>query len=74
MNGLPRSLRSNRMPKEKNILSNERKQIRAFLAAIRTENNAVANRLASIIAIVKSTRASQLGIDVMITDLEENMK
>ncbi|MQY58857.1 MAG: hypothetical protein GH144_04505 [Clostridia bacterium] len=62
------------MPKEKNILSNERKQIRAFLAAIRTENNAVANRLASIIAIVKSTRASQLGIDVMITDLEENMK
>jgi len=74
LNGLPRSLRSNRMPKEKNILSNERKQIRAFLAAIRTENNAVANRLASIIAIVKSTRASQLGIDVMITDLEENMK
>jgi hypothetical protein len=42
-----------------------------IIEAIRTENNAIANRLASIIAIVKSTRASQLGIDIMLTDLEE---
>ncbi len=61
-------------PEEKSIIDKERKQVRAFLATIRTENNAIAKRLASIIAIVKSTRASQLGIDVMLTDLEENIK
>ncbi|GAI85505.1 unnamed protein product, partial [marine sediment metagenome] len=42
--------------------------------AIRTENNTIAKRLASIIVIVKSMRASQLGIDLMITDLEEKIK
>ena len=61
-------------PKEKDILDKERKQLKAFLEAIRTENNAIANRLASIIAIVKSTRASQLGIDIMLTELEEKIK
>ncbi|MBA7667428.1 hypothetical protein ES703_75516 [subsurface metagenome] len=60
-------------PKEQSIINQERKQIRAFVAAIRTENNAIAKRLASIIAIVGSTRASQLGIDLMITDLEEKL-
>lgn len=59
---------------EKNILKQEKKQIKACLAAIRTENNAIAKRLASIIVIVGSTRASQVGIDVMITDLEEKIK
>ena len=43
-----------------------------IIAAIRTENNAIAKRLAIITAIVKSTRAGQLGIDVMLT--EENLK
>ncbi|MQY69758.1 MAG: hypothetical protein GH145_02705 [Firmicutes bacterium] len=50
------------------------KQIKGFLSEIRTQNNAIGKRLASIIAIVSSMRASQLGIDVMLTDLEENMK
>ncbi len=45
-----------------------------IIAAVRTENKAIGKRLASITAIVKSTRASQLGIDVMLTDLEENIK
>jgi len=57
-----------------NKLLQERKQIKSSLEAIRTENNAIANRLASIIVIVGSTRASQVGIDVMLTDLEEKIK
>ncbi|MBA7500357.1 MAG: hypothetical protein GH144_01240 [Clostridia bacterium] len=52
----------------------EREQIKAFLSEIRTQNNAIGKRLASITAIVKSMRASQLGIDVMLTDLEEEIK
>ncbi|GAI96205.1 unnamed protein product [marine sediment metagenome] len=60
-------------PTEKSIIDKERKQVKAFLAAIRTENNAIAKRLASIIVIVGSTRASQLGIDLMITELEEKL-
>lgn len=59
---------------EQDIIKQEKEQIRAFLAAIRTENKAIGNRLASIITIVGSARASQLGIDVMLTDLEEKIK
>ncbi|MBA7472804.1 hypothetical protein ES707_08136 [subsurface metagenome] len=51
----------------------EKKQIKACLAKIRTENNAIAKRLASIISLVGSARASQVGIDVMLTDLEEKL-
>jgi len=61
-------------PEEKRIIAKERKQIRAFLAAIRTENNAIAKRLACILPIVASIRASQLGIDLILTDLEEKIK
>ena len=56
---------------ERSKMKEEQKQIRAFLAAVRTENNAIAKRLASIMAIVKSTRASQRGIDIMLTEIEE---
>ncbi len=59
---------------ERSKMKQEQKQIKAFLEAVRTENNAIAKRLASIIAIVKSMRAGQLGIDIMLTDLEENIK
>ncbi len=55
-------------------IEQEREEIKGFLSEIRSQNNAIANRLASIIAIVKSTRASQVGIDIMITDLQETIK
>jgi len=58
---------------EKNIIKQEKKQIKAGLATIRTENNAIGKRLGSMIAIVRSMRASQLGIDVMITEFEEKL-
>ncbi|GAI60276.1 unnamed protein product, partial [marine sediment metagenome] len=51
----------------------ERKQIKAFLAAVREENNAIGKRLACILPIVASIRASQLGIDLMITELDEKL-
>jgi len=54
-------------------IKQEREQVKTFLSEIRTQNNAIAKRLASIIVIIGSTRASQLGIDVMLTDLEENI-
>ncbi|GAH92739.1 unnamed protein product [marine sediment metagenome] len=60
-------------PEEKHILDRERKQIKAFLAAVREENNAIGKRLACILPIVASIRASQLGIDLMITELEEKL-
>ena len=58
---------------ERSKMKEEQKQIKAFLEAIRTENNAIAKRLASIISLVGSARASQVGIGVMLTDLEEKL-
>lgn len=52
----------------------DREQIKAFLSEIRSQNNAIGKGLARIIVIIGSMRASQLGIDVMITDLEEKIK
>lgn len=60
-------------PKEERIIDKERKQIRAFLATIRTENNAIGEGLAGIIRTVGAIRASQLGIDLMITELEAKL-
>ncbi|MBA7609101.1 hypothetical protein ES703_16288 [subsurface metagenome] len=60
--------------KKQDIKKQKKKQIKVCLARIRTENNAIAKRLASIIVIVGSTRASQLGIDAMITELEAKLK
>jgi len=52
----------------------ERKQIKATLASIRVENTAIGKQLASMVSLISSARASQLGIDLMITDLEEKIK
>lgn len=60
-------------PKEKGIIDKERKQIRAFIACMREENNAISKGLASMIRIVGAVRASQLGIDLMITELERKL-
>ncbi|MBA7537455.1 hypothetical protein ES705_29722 [subsurface metagenome] len=59
---------------ERSKMKQEQKQIKATLESIRVNNNAIGKRLASMIAIVKSTRARQLGIDLMLTDLEENIR
>lgn len=59
--------------KEQSIVAKERKQTRATLEAIRTENNAIGKCLARVIGIVGSIRASQLGIDLTISEFEKKL-
>jgi len=69
------ALRINReLDKAGGEIEQEKEQIKGFLSEIRSQNNAIGKRLASMIAIARSTRASQLGIDLMLTDLEEKIK
>lgn len=60
-------------PKDKDTMKREKKQLRGFLAAIRTENTAIGKQLASVTAIVGAMRASQLGIELIISELEEKL-
>lgn len=55
-------------------IEQEREQIKGFLSEIGSQNNAIGKHLASLISLIGSVRASQLGIDIMLTDLEENIK
>lgn len=59
--------------KEKAIVAKEKKQLQAFIDCLREENNAIGKRLASMIATIGSARASQLGIDLMLTELEKKL-
>lgn len=60
--------------KEKAIVDKEKKQLRAFIDCLRTENNAIGKELAKMIKLVANTRTSQLGIDLMLTELEAKLK
>lgn len=55
-------------------MTTEEKRILGFLAAIRTENNSIGQELAKIIEIVGNIRASELGIDLIISKLEDLLK
>ncbi|MBA7610465.1 hypothetical protein ES703_17673 [subsurface metagenome] len=61
-------------PTEKHTLEKEKKQLRGFLSAIRTENNSIGKRLACIIPIIASIRASQVGIELIIQEFEKKLK
>lgn len=61
-------------PKEKDTIAREKKQLQGFIDCIRTENEAIGKRLASMISLVGSLRASQLGIGLILTDLEKKLK
>jgi len=56
---------------KKEILTKEQKQFRAFIDSLQTENNAIGHELSKMIKLVANVRASQLGIDMMLTDLRE---
>jgi len=60
-------------PKEQSIIKQEKKQLRGFLAAIRTENETIGKRLACILPIVASIRASQLGIELTLSEFEKKL-
>jgi len=60
--------------KEKAIIDKEKKQLQALIDSLRTENNAIGHELSKMIKLVANVRASQLGIDMMLTDLEKKLK
>ena len=69
------ALRINRqLDKTGGEIEQEREEIKGFLSEIRSQNNDIGKDLASLISLIGSARASQLGIDVMLTDLEEKIK
>lgn len=58
---------------EKNIIKKEKEQIRAFLEAIKRENNTIGNRMASIEIIAESTKASQVRVCLMLAEFEAKL-
>jgi len=60
-------------PKEKSIIDKERKQVRAHLSAIRTENEAAGVKLASMVSLIASLRKNYLGIKLTIDVFEEKL-
>ena len=58
---------------EKNILKQEKEQIKDCLAKIKTENKAISRRMSSAITLIGSIRTSQLGVEAIIEDLESKL-
>lgn len=56
------------------IIEQEREEIKGFLSEIRSQNNAIGKNLTSGISLISLTKASQLGVSIMISDLEERIK
>jgi len=61
-------------PEEKSIIKSERKQIRAFLAAIRIENATIGKELAGLVQRIAKLREAQLGIELLVTEFEKKLK
>ena len=59
---------------EKEVLAKEKKQLRAFIGCLREENNALGNKLAEMIPLVSNIRAHQLGIELMLKELEAKLR
>ncbi len=55
-------------------IEQEREEIKDFLLEIRKQNTVIGKHLASLINLIGSIRAGQLGISIMITDLEEKIR
>jgi len=60
-------------PKEKSIIDKERKQVKAFLTAIRQENEAIGENLASMVSLIASLRKNYLGIKLTLDVFEERL-
>lgn len=59
--------------KEKAVVAKEKKQLRVFIACLRTENDAIGVKLAKMIPLIGNIRASQLGIDLILRELEAKL-
>ena len=55
------------------MTNNEIKQIKGFIDCVRTENNTLTKELASVISLIGSARTSQLGIEVILSELEKKL-
>jgi len=60
-------------PKQKSIIAKERRQVRAFLSAIRTESNTISQQLAEIIGNIGKLREAQLAIELVLTRFEKKL-
>ena len=60
--------------KEQAIINKEKKQLKAFIGCLRTESDAIGKQLSSMISIIASVRANQLGINVILTELEKKLE
>lgn len=60
--------------KEKTVITKKPKQLQAFIDCLRDESNTIGNELAKMIPLISNLRASQLGIDLMLTELEAKLK
>jgi len=58
---------------EKEVLAKEKKQLQAFIDCLRDENDAIGVKLAEMIPLIGNIRASQLGIDLMLSELEAKL-
>jgi len=58
---------------EKEVLAKEKKQLQAFIDCLRIENDAIGKKLAEMIPLVSSIRANQLGIELMLKELETKL-
>lgn len=60
--------------KEKAVVAKEKKQLQAFITCLRTENDAIGVKLSKMIPLIGSIRESQLGIDLILRELEAKLK
>lgn len=60
--------------KEEAIINKEKKQLKAFIDCLRTESDAIGVKLAEMIKLIAGIRESQLGIDLLIRELEAKLK
>ena len=60
-------------PTEKSIIAKERKQVKAFLTAIREENEAIGERLALMVTLIANLRKNYLGIKLTLDVFEEKL-
>ena len=54
-------------------LAQDRKQVKGFLSAIRTQNNTINQELVGMVQKVARMREAQLGIGALIEELEERL-
>lgn len=61
-------------PEEQRIIVKERKQIKGFLEAIRTENNTISKELSGLVAKIAKLRGAEVAIELILQEFEKKLK